>query len=143
MNEHIRHDHKDLLDSLVRGKLPRNLGWDAVVDLIGKIGEVQPHGNDEFAFVVGSQRGFFKRPSTHNLELEEISRLRRLLKEAGLLGKPAEAREIGRMVAVIDHHAAHIYHDLGGSRPQDEATLIVDQRGRSSTASRLRCAPLG
>ena len=63
MNDHIRNDHEDLLESLVGGKLPRNLSWSAVVDLIGQIGEVQPHGNDEFAFVVGSQRGFFKRPA--------------------------------------------------------------------------------
>jgi len=27
------------------------------------------------------------------------------------------------MVVVIDHHAAHIYHDLGGSRPEDEAPV--------------------
>lgn len=123
MNEHIRHDHQELLASLTGGKLPRNLTWSSVVDLIGQIGEVQPHGNDEFAFVVGSQRGFFKRPSTHNLELEEISRLRSFLKDAGVLGKPAQAHQIGRMVVVIDHHVTHIYHDLGGSRPDDEKTV--------------------
>jgi hypothetical protein len=123
MSDHISKGHEDLLESLVGGKLPRNLSWSAVVDLIGKIGEVQPHGNDEFAFVVGSQKGFFKRPSTHNLEVEEISRLRRFLKEAGVLGRTAKAHQTGRMVVVIDHQAAHIYHDLGGSRPEDEVTV--------------------
>jgi hypothetical protein len=123
MNDHIRKGHEELLESLVVGKLPRNLSWSAVVDLIGRIGEVLPHGNDEFAFVVGSQRGFFKRPSTHNLGVEEVSRLRSFLKEAGIFGKPAKAHQIGRMVVVIDHHAAHIYHDLGGSRVQDEVTI--------------------
>jgi hypothetical protein len=123
MHDHIRNDHEDLLESLVGGKLPRNLSWSAVVDLIGQIGEVEPHGNDEFAFVVGSQRGLFKKPSTHNLEVEEISRLRQFLKEAGVLGKAAKAHQIGRMVVVIDHHVAHIYHDLGGSRPEDELTV--------------------
>jgi hypothetical protein len=123
MNEHIRRDHEDLLESLFGGKLPRNLSWNSVVDLIGQIGEVQPHANDEFVFVVGSQKSFFKRPSTHNLEVEEISRLRSFLKEAGVPGKPAQAHPVGRMVVVIDHHAAHIYHDLGGSKPQDEVTV--------------------
>jgi hypothetical protein len=123
MNDHIRKDHEELLESLVGGKLPRNLSWSAVVDLIGQIGEVQPHGNDEFAFVVGSQRGFFKRSSSHSLDVEEISRLRTFLKESGALGKPVKAHQIGRMVVVIDHHAAHLYHDLGGSRPQDEVTV--------------------
>lgn len=123
MNDHMRHDHEELLNSLVSGKLPRNLTWSAVVDLIGQIGEVQPHGNDEFAFVVGSQREFFKRPSTHNLDVEEISRLRRFLKEAQIPRKPAEASPAGRMVVVIDHHSAHVYHDQGGSRPEGGVTV--------------------
>ena len=119
----LRRDHKELLESLVGGKLPRNLSWKSVIDLIGDIGEVQPHGNDEFIFAVGSQRCFFKRPSGHSLAVEEISRLRRFLKEAGALGMPAKASKIGRMVVVIDHHVAHIYHDLGDSRPQGEVTV--------------------
>jgi len=27
------------------------------------------------------------------------------------------------MVVVIDHQVAHIYHDLGGKRPEDEVTV--------------------
>jgi hypothetical protein len=122
MNEHIRHDHKELFESLVSGKLPRNLSWNSVVDLIRQIGEVQPHGNDEFVFAIGSQRGFFKRPSTHNLAVEEISRLRRFLKEASALGISVSAGRTGRAVVVIDHHVAHIYYDLGG-RPAAEVNV--------------------
>jgi hypothetical protein len=123
MNQPIRLDDKELLESFVGGKLPRNLSWSSVIDLIGHIGEVQPHGNDEFVFAVGSQRSFFKRPSGHNLAVEEISRLRRFLKEAGALGMPAKASQIRRMVVVIDHHVAHIYHDLDDRRSQDEVTV--------------------
>jgi hypothetical protein len=95
MNAHIRHDHEELLESLVRCKLPRNLTWSAVVELIGQIGEVQPHGNDEFAFVVGSQKEFFKRPSRHNLEGEAISHLRKFLRKAEVQRTLAEARGRG------------------------------------------------
>jgi len=123
MNEPMRRDHKELLESLVSGKLPRNLSWDSVIDLIGNIGEVQAHGNDEFIFAAGSQRCFFKRPNGHDLAVEEISRLRRFLKEVGALGMPAKASKVGRIVVVIDHHAAHIYHDLGDSWPQGEVTV--------------------
>jgi hypothetical protein len=122
MNVHIRHDHEELLESLRSGKLPRNLTWSAVVDLIGKIGEVQPHGNDEFSFVVGSQKQLFKKPGTHDLGMDEISRLRTFLREAEVQQKPLEGVQPGRMVVVIDHHAAHIYHDFGGSVPQDKVT---------------------
>jgi hypothetical protein len=123
MVTHMRRDHEELLESLVSGKLPRNLTWSAVAGLIGQIGEVEPHGNDEFTFIVGSQRELFKRPSTHNLDVEEIARLRKFLREAEVEGKPAEARPVGRVVVVIDHHAAHIYHDTGGSRPEGEVTV--------------------
>jgi len=122
MNVHIRHDHAELLESLKSGKLPRNLTWDAVVDLIGSIGKVEPHGNDDFSFTVGSQKQLFKKPGTHDLGEDEISRLRTFLKRAEAVEKPLEAIQPGRMVVVIDHHAAHIYHDVGESVPQDEVT---------------------
>ncbi len=123
MNANIRHDHELLLKSLLDGKLPRNLSWNDVVELIGKVGEVQPHGGEEFAFVVGAQRAFFKRPHTHELDVEEVSRLRKFLKDAGLAGAPGKSFHPGRMVVVIDHHAAHVYQDRGGSRPENEVTV--------------------
>ena len=48
---------------------------------IEHLGEVQPHGHDEFVFVVNGQSVFFKKPHTHDLGVEEVSRLRRLLKK--------------------------------------------------------------
>ena len=123
MNADIRHDHEELLQSLVGGKLPRNLTWRAVVDLIGQIGEVKPHGNHEFAFIVGSQKELFKRPSTHNLEVEEISRLRKFLRGAEAHTKSAGAQQRGLTIVVIDHRSAHIYRDTSGGRPQDEVAV--------------------
>lgn len=123
MNAHTHHEQEALLESLLAGKLPRNLSWSTVVELIGGVGEVQPHGNDEFAFVVGSQKAFFKQPSTHDLDMEETSRLRRFLKDACVASAPAKEHRSGRAVVVIDHHAAHLYRDLGGSRPEGEVTV--------------------
>jgi hypothetical protein len=122
MSAHLRHDHEELLERLIGGKLPRDLSWSSVVDLIGQIGKVEPHGNDEFRFEVGSKRELFKRGSGHNLDTEEISRLRKFLREAGLPGKPATYPH-GRMVVVIDHRLARIYHDPGGSVPRDDVNV--------------------
>jgi hypothetical protein len=126
MSKHL----ESLYQNLVNGKLPHNLSWSEAVELVAHLGEVQKHGEDEFVFVVGSQRVFFKKPHTHDLGVEEVSRLRKFLKEAGpgthkssahKSGAPAEeASQPHRMIVVIDHAAAHVYHDFGGSRPADE-----------------------
>ena len=121
MSKHLESRYQNLLN----GKLPHNLSWSEAVELVEHLGEVQPQGNDEFVFHVGSQRAFFKKPHTHDLGIEEVSRLRRFLKEAGPDGNksvsPAEEpAPASRMIVVIDHHAAHVYRDFGGSRPADE-----------------------
>lgn len=122
MTTALRHDLESLHESLLNGKLPRNLSWADATDLIGQLGEVQPHGDDEFVFVVGTQRAFFKHPRTHELGVEEVARLRRFLRDAGpeRVETPAQPH---RMVVVIDHHGAHIYQDHNGSRPEGEKTV--------------------
>lgn len=117
MSKHL----ESLYQNLLGGKLPHNLSWSETVELVEHLGEVEPHGNDEFVFRVGSQRVLFKRPHTHDLGVEEVSRLRKFLKEAGEPGERTdESAKSARMIVVIDHHAAHVYQDLGGSRPADE-----------------------
>ncbi len=115
MSKHLETLHQNLLN----GKLPHNLSWSEAVELVEHLGEVEPRGGDEFAFRIGSQRAFFLRPTTHDLGVEEVSRLRKFLKEAGPGGRVEKAVEPGRMIVVIDHDVAHIYKDFGGS-PSDE-----------------------
>jgi hypothetical protein len=69
MSKHLESLYQNLLD----GKLPHNLSWSEAVELVEHLGEVQPHGDDEFVFRVGSQRVFFKRPHTHDLGVEDVS----------------------------------------------------------------------
>ena len=123
MNTHIRRDVQVMLRSLLDGKLPRNLPWSDVVELIAQIGEVQPHGDDEFAFVVGTQRAFFKHPHTHDLEVQEVARLRRFLRVAGLQESTVKPRAPQRTVVVIDHHSAGLYGDMDDGRPEDKTTV--------------------
>src|SRR5579885_2546987 len=113
MNKHL----ESLYQNLLNGKLPHNLSWGEAVELVDNLGEVQPHGNDEFLLRVGGQRVFFKRPHTHDLDVEEVSRLRKFLQEAGRGEQMEEAAKPLRMIVVIDHHAAHLYQDIGGARP--------------------------
>jgi hypothetical protein len=123
VSQHVHHKFAALHQSLLRGKLPRSLHWSDVIELIGHLGQVLPQGGNEFAFVVGTRREVFKQPHASELGVEEVSRLRRFLKEAGSESPPSNFIQPCRMVVVIDHHAAHIFRDLSESRPQDAVTI--------------------
>jgi hypothetical protein len=122
VTEHLHHKLAVLHQSILHGKLPRNLHWTDALELIGHLGQVEARGGDEFAFVVGTQRESFKRPHTPELGVEEVSRLRRFLKLAAAESSTVESVQPSRMVVVIDHHAAHIFRH-GDGRPRDEATI--------------------
>ncbi len=123
MSLHLRHDLALLHQSLLSGKLPRNLSWNEAVELVSQLGEVQPRNSDEFVFLVGTQRTFFKRPHTHELAVEEVARLRKFLRDAGPEVTEDASAQPCRMIVVIDHHAAHLYQDFNRSLPVDEKTL--------------------
>jgi hypothetical protein len=123
VTEHLHHKLAALLQSLRHGKLPRSLHWSDALELIAHLGQVQPQGGDEFAFVVGAEREIFKRPRTPELGIEEVSRLRKFLNQAAAESPPTTVAQPGRMVVVIDHHGAHIFRDLGESRPKDAGTV--------------------
>jgi len=112
-----------LHQALLHGKLPRNLHWTDALELVEHLGQVQPTVGSEFAFLVGTRREIFKRPHTSEFGVEEVSRLRRFLKGAASEVPATASVQAGRMVVVIDHHAAHLFSDFGGSRPQNEATV--------------------
>jgi hypothetical protein len=123
VSDHLHHKFAKLHQSLLHGKLPRSLHWNDVVDLIGHLGQVQAHGGDEFAFVVGTQREVFKKPHTPEIGVEEVSRLRKFLKLAGSESPPRKFIQPRRMIVVIDHHAAHIFSDPGETDSHDAAPI--------------------
>jgi hypothetical protein len=123
MTEHLHHKLATLLQSLRHGKLPRSLHWSDALELIGHVGQVQPLGADEFAFVVGTEREVFKRPRTPEIGVEEVSRLRKLINHAASDAPPAKADHSSRMAVVIDHHGAHVYRDLGQGAPETPVSI--------------------
>jgi hypothetical protein len=124
MSEHLHHKLATLRQHLLDGKLPRDVRWDDVVELIRHLGEVQVRGGDEFAFVVGAQREVFKRPRASELGVDDVSRLRRFLKQAGAESPSSTSAQSHRTVVVIDHHGAHIYGDAAAGKPH-EGTAVT------------------
>ncbi len=123
VSDHLHHKLAVLHQSLLHGKLPRSLHWSDALELIEHLGTAQPTGGGDFTFVVGTQRECFKQPHTPELGTDEVSRLRRFLKGAASESPAIAPAQAGRMIVVIDHHAAHIFRDVGGSRPGSEATI--------------------
>lgn len=84
MTEYLYHKLSVLHQSLLHGVLPRSLHWGDAFELIRHLGQVEPRGDDEFAFVVGNQRELFKRSYKAEFGVEEVTRLREFLKNARL-----------------------------------------------------------
>jgi hypothetical protein len=124
MSEHLHHKLSVLHQNLLHGRLPRSVHWNEVVELIAHLGEVQPQGGSEFAFVVGAHRASFRKPSAPELGIDEVSQLRRFLKDASATGSPrAEPVERSRMVVVIDHHGAHVFRSPESADPAQETSI--------------------
>ena len=123
MSEHLHHKLAVLHQNLLHGKLPRSLRWVDAVELIEHLGQVQPQGGDEFAFTIGSERELFKRPHSTDLGIDEVSRLRKLLKTASGESTESKVAQSPKTVVVIDHHAARVFQDVHLSRPQSEVAI--------------------
>jgi hypothetical protein len=109
MSEHLHHKLAVLRQNLLQGKLPRSVRWDEALELIEHLGHVEPHGGEEFAFVVGANRELFKRPHGQELGIDEVSRLRKFLKTSDTEPAAAEHAQNSTTVVVIDHHSARLY----------------------------------
>lgn len=119
MTEHLHHRFAILQQNLLHGRLPRGLEWEDAVSLISRLGHVESHAGEDVTFVVGENRALFKRPQSGELDLDEVSRLRKFLKTAESADLATEPLQACRMIVVVDHHVAHVYQDLGGSRPRE------------------------
>jgi hypothetical protein len=123
MSEHLHHKLTVLHQNLLHGKLPRGMRWTDAVELVEHLGQVQAQGGEEFAFIVGGERELFRRPHGADLGIDEVSRLRKLLKAAA--GESAELQPApdATTVVVIDHHAARVFRDLSLDRPASVAAI--------------------
>jgi hypothetical protein len=82
MTGYLHYKLSRLHASLLHGSLPLKLHWSDVLELIRHLGQVELHGQDEFAFIVGNQRELFRRSRTPEFGVREISRLRKFLENA-------------------------------------------------------------
>jgi hypothetical protein len=123
MSERLHHKLAVLRQNLLQGKLPRSVRWDDALELIEHLGHVEPHGGEEFAFVVGAHRELFKRPHAQDLGIDEVSKLRKFLKAASAEPVIAGEAQHSRTVVVIDHHVAHVFRDMNDGRGRQDVAV--------------------
>src|ERR1700733_3897782 len=63
MSEHLHRKLAAIHESLLHGKLPRNLHWTDALELIGHLGQVKEQGGDEFEFIVGRSAMYSNAPT--------------------------------------------------------------------------------
>ena len=124
MTDHLHHKLAVLKQNLLHGKLPRDVAWDDAVNLVSLLGHVEAHVGDEVTFVIGEERALFKRSHSGELDIDQTSRLRKLLKSAGSTGVVDESLQPCRLIVVVDHHVARVYRDLNGSRAEEVNTIV-------------------
>jgi hypothetical protein len=123
MTEHLHHKLSVLKQNLLHGKLPRALAWEDAVSLVSHLGQIESHVGEEVTFVIGKERANFKQPQSGELDIDDVSRLRKLLKAGGSDAIATEYPQPCRMIVVLDHHVAHVYQDVDRSRPQETNTI--------------------
>ena len=103
------------LDAIFRHPLAHNLGWNDVVALLEKIGEVEEKANSEFSLRVGGKRHLMHKPRTKDLTAPELIGLRQFLLQAGWSPEPPPQAVVPpgpaapSLMVVVDHHGARIF----------------------------------
>jgi hypothetical protein len=103
------------LDAIFRHPLAHNLGWNDVVALLEKIGEVEEKANSEFSLRVGGKHHLMHKPRTKGLTAPELIGLRQFLLQAGWSPEqPPQAvvpsgPTTPSLMVVVDHHGARIF----------------------------------
>ncbi len=103
------------LEAIFSHPAPHNLEWMDVVELIGKIGEMNEQGGGKYDLHVGGKHYLMHKPHTKDMTGSEVADLRHFLQDAGWSADaPSEAAANlepppPTLMVVVDHHGAKIY----------------------------------
>ncbi len=131
MSEHHHHKLAALHESLLQGKLPRNLHWSDALELIASIGQVEPTSGTEFAFVVGAQREFFKRPRGARVPeetsfYEEVAKALVPAQEIVLIGSgTGKSSAVDALVAYLKKHHPDVSRKVVATEIADLSALTA------------------
>ena len=96
--EHLNSHHRDTLLQIFQEKTNYNIEWHDVMSLLGAVGSIEQQHDDMFLFRLGQETEVLRRPSTKDIDGQQLVDLRRILTSAGYDVVAAELEEKGEEV---------------------------------------------
>ncbi len=86
---HLNNHHTDTLSTILSHPTGHNIRWVDAISLIEAIGIVEDKHDGKFRITIGKEVEVFHRPRHKDLETQQVVDLRRMLSNAGFVGKDA------------------------------------------------------
>jgi hypothetical protein len=80
---HLSNHHRNTLRQLFQHPVSHNIGWNAVVSLLGTVGTVAEQHGGKLAVTVGGETEFLDPPAHKDIDAQMVVDLRRMLTNAG------------------------------------------------------------
>jgi hypothetical protein len=96
--EHLSGHHRDTLQQIFQEKTNHNVEWHDVVSLLEEVGSIEQQHDDMFLFRLGQETEVLRRPSTKDIDGQQLVDLRRILTSAGYDTVAADLEKKGKEV---------------------------------------------
>lgn len=86
---HLNNHHTDTVSAILSHPTGHNIRWVDAISLVEAIGNVEEKHDGKFRITIGHEIEVFHRPRHKDLETQQVLDLRRMLSNAGYVGKDA------------------------------------------------------
>lgn len=81
---HLNHHHQITVEAIFHRPAGHNIEWHDVLSLLENVGTVVKETNDRFTVTVGSETITFDEPRHHDVSVQQVENVRRMLDHAGI-----------------------------------------------------------
>ncbi len=81
---HLNHHHRVTVEGIFRHPVGHNIEWHDVLSLLEHVGTVVEEENGRFTVTVGAETETFDQPRHHDVSVQQVLDVRRMLEGAGI-----------------------------------------------------------
>jgi hypothetical protein len=90
---HLNHHHQVTVEGIYRHPVGHNIEWHDVLALLDKVGTVVEEENGRFTVTVGSETETFDEPRHHDVSVQQVLDVRRMLEGVGITPQSFEKHQ--------------------------------------------------